>query len=74
MEQVTSPVQNLIDRYESKTLLEFKPAPAFYQKTGLNPHRLGKLARGKKKPDSSEIRVLLDYFNQFFPVKAEDLL
>lgn len=68
------PVRRLIDRFESQTYLVFKPKPSFYEAIGVNRIRFAQLSKGKKNPESSEIKALVQYFNQYFSVKAEDLL
>lgn len=70
----TPPVKRLIDRFELQTLLVFKPSKTFYQSTGINRIRFGQLSKGKKNPESNEIKSLVEYFNQYFLVRAEDLL
>lgn len=69
-----SPVQRLVSRFEAETKLVFKPSRAFYQSTGINRLRFALLLRGQKNPDSGEIKILLAFFKQFFPLTAEDLL
>ncbi len=74
MTSTSSPIQELIGRYENKTNLVFKPTRSFYQQVGINHLRFAKLARGQLRPDSEEIRGLLTYFNQFFPVSADEFI
>jgi hypothetical protein len=69
-----SPLQRLVLRYEEKTQLVFKPSRGFYEAMKINHLRFSLLLQGKKQPDAAEIRTLLTYFSQFFPVNAEDLL
>ncbi|QHV97892.1 hypothetical protein [Spirosoma endbachense] len=71
---LSPPLQRLIDRFETQTTLCFKPSRRFYQRTGINRLRFAQFLRGQKHPDSREIKTLIHFFNQFFPVKAEDLL
>ena len=68
------PVQKLINRFEATTHLPFKPGKEFFMLVKINPHRMAKLAKGQKNPDSKEIQELVKFFSQFFPVKVEDLL
>ena len=55
-------------RFESLTHLHFKPNTEFYKLLGINQFRFSKLVNGQKRPDSEEIKGLVDYFNRFFPV------
>lgn len=69
-----TPVKRLIDRFETQTCLVFKPRQSFYEVTGINRIRFAQLSKGQKNPESNEIKALVQYFNQYFSVKAEDLL
>jgi len=68
------PIGQLIDRFEAQTHLAFKPRPMFYKATGINRIRFAQLSKGQKNPESNEIKSLVQYFNQYFSVTAEDLL
>ena len=72
--QNLTPVRRLINRFEAQTKLLFKPAKAFYEATGINRIRFAQLIKGQKDLDSTEIKTLIKYFNQYFSVKADDLL
>ena len=67
------PVKRLINRFESKTNLVFKPHISFYDSLGIRRKRFGQLVRGEKNPDSEEIKRLLEYFKQFFEVKVDEM-
>ncbi|GAB4018830.1 hypothetical protein [Spirosoma koreense] len=68
------PVQRLITRFETKTNLSFRPRKAFFSAIQINAHRFALFTKGQKRPDAEEIKKLVAFFGQFFPVKAEDLL
>lgn len=74
MPQDKAPIGQLVNRFETQTNLVFKPHHTFYERVGINRFRFAQLVRGDKRPDSKELREIIDYFNQFFEVKATDLL
>lgn len=68
------PLRKLIERYETQTMLVFKPSKRFYQTTGINRIRFSQITKGEKNPDSAEIKTLSAYFSQFFTVTLQDLI
>lgn len=72
--QTISPLRRLIDRFESKTHLSFKPQATFYKEMGINRLRFAQLTKGQKTLDTTEVKSLAQYFGQYFTVKTDDLL
>ncbi len=60
MEQ--TPLQNVIQSYEKRHLIRFKPSKNFYLKTSINRIRFSKLVNGKKPILASEAKTLSDFF------------
>lgn len=52
----------LIQDYETKTSLEFKPKRAFYERVGINHIRFWQLVEGKKVMNIDEAENLASYF------------
>lgn len=70
--QDRTPVQRLIDRYETETNLVFKPSRRFYELTGINRIRFAQLASGDKRPMYDEADTLVKYFSKFFTTTIND--
>jgi hypothetical protein len=72
--ETNAPVQRLINRYETETLLVFKPSRKFYENTGINRIRFAQLANGEKRPLLDEANNLTKFFSRFFPTTINDLI
>lgn len=54
----TNPIIVAVKNYESSLLTKFKPNRKFYDKTGINQKRWGKILCGEESPRISELKVL----------------
>jgi hypothetical protein len=57
-----NPIVVAVENYESSLLTKFKPNRKFYDKTGINQKRWGKILCGDESPRISELKVLSEIF------------
>ena len=58
----TNPIIVAIENYENSLLTKFKPNRKFYDRTGINQKRWGKIICGKESPRISELKALSEIF------------
>ncbi|RDB06531.1 hypothetical protein [Runella aurantiaca] len=64
MELVTqTTLQKIVNEYEERTALKFKPDERFYERIEINPKRFWQLVKGKKRPTYDEAVNLTKYFD-----------
>ena len=65
-----TPLQSVLNAYQSKHSLKFTPNKAFYDRVQINRIRFWQLVKGKAELSVSEVRAL----SEFFSIPLTDLL